>query len=336
LLDSVQDGRALGSMIFARVVYALNWMNLGAIFYLMSPDLGAGVSGLGTLTAAFYLGIGIFQVPGGVLTAKWGPKKVVVLGIFLFSLSALGTSVMSTVAEIAVLRFLVGAGMAFVFAPGIVIVASLLRGGRSGTGVGLFNSAYNLGGLVALFGWVVVATVTGWRLSLAVSGGLGLLTGVLTFLFVPGDEAKAEFAVSLGPLLKVVKNRQLILVGLGTLGFDIGNTIISGFMIYYLVSIHAASETVAGLVASLVTVVPIFTSLWAGRAYDTATRHRMIMLLSVLGSAGALAFGAYPSVFAAIVCAALGGVVAGVGYTFTFAGARDLNTAGREYEGLAI
>ena len=336
MLDSVQDSKALGSMIFARIIYALNWMNVGAIFFLMGPDLHAGVSGLGTLSAAFYLGIGLLQVPGGILVAKWGPKKVSVIGTFLFSLSALGTSVMSTVLEIAILRFLVGCGMAFVFAPGVVIIARLLRGGKSGIGVGLYNSAYDVGGLAALFGWVVVASVTGWRSSLALSGGLGVITGVLTLLLVPKDEANLVSSVGRGPLLTILKDRQLILVGLGMLGFDMSNSIISVFMITYLVNINAASATVAGLIASLVTLVPIFTSLWGGRIYDSMERHRFTMALAALASAAALALGAFPSVYAAVACAVLGGVVAGVGYTFGFAGARDLNRAGKEYEGLAI
>jgi MFS family permease len=336
MLASFGTGRALGSLIFARVIYALNWMNLGAIFFLMSPDLGSGVSGLGTLSATFYLGIGIFQVPAGLLAAKWGLKRVVVVGVFVSSICALGTSAMTTVLQIAVLRFFVGVGMAFVFAPGIVLVAGLLKGGKSGMGVGLFNSAFDLGGLLALFGWVLVATLTGWRLSLAISGGLGVLTGVLTLLFVPGDRPKEKPAMGTVQLLKVMKDKQLVLVGLGTIGFDIGNTIISGFMIFYLVSVHAASQTVAGLVASLVTVVPIFASLWAGRIFDATGRHRLMMSLSVLASAGALAFGAYPTVYAAVACSAIGGVAAGVGYTFTFAGARELNPAGKAYETLSI
>jgi len=323
-------------MVFARVVYALNWLNVGAIFFLMSNDLHAGVSGLGMLTAAFYLGIGLLQVPGGLLAAKWGPKRVVVIGIFAFSISALGTSVVSTMLELAVLRFLVGAGMAFVFAPGIVIIARLLRGGKSGMGVGLFSSAYDLGGLVALFGWVVVATATGWRISLALSGGLGVATGVLTLLFVPRDQTSTDFAVSAGPLLNILKDRRLILIGLGMLGFDIGNTIISGFMNFYLVNRVSVSGTVAGLTTSLVTVVPIFAALWAGRIYDTISRHRMMMVFAMLGSAAALAIGAYPSIYAGVACSALGGVVAGVGYTFSFSGARDFNREGKEYEGLAI
>ena len=74
-----------------------------------------GVSGLGTLTSSFYLGIGLFQVPGGILAAKWGPKRVVTIGILISSLSAIGVSFTSSIPEAAVLRFFVGAGMAFVF-----------------------------------------------------------------------------------------------------------------------------------------------------------------------------------------------------------------------------
>jgi len=336
LLGSVKNANALWSVIFARIIYAVNWMNVGAIFFLMGPDLGASVSGLGTLTASFYLGIGLLQVPGGLLAARWGPKKVSVLGVFLSSFSALGTSVMTTIPEIAILRFLVGAGMAFVFAPGVVIIASLLRGGKSGMGVGLYNSAYNAGGLLALFGWVIVAGVTGWRTSLALSGGLGVLSGVLTLLFVPRDETNLVSSISRGPLLAILKDWQLTKIGLGMLGFDMSNNIVSGFMIYYLVSTKVASATVASLVASMVTVVPIFTSIWGGRIYDRMEKHRLTMVLAVVGSAAALAFGAYPSLYAAVACSVLAGVVAGVGYTFGFAGARDLHRAGKEYEGLAI
>ena len=336
MLDSVQDSRALWSMIFARIIYALNWMNVGAIFFLMRPDLNAGVSGLGTISATFYLGIGIMQVPGGILVAKWGPKKVSVIGVFISSISALVTSVLTTIPEVAILRFLVGAGMAFVFAPGVVIIARLLRGGKSGIGVGLYNSAYEVGGALALFGWVVVAEATGWRLSLAISGGLGVLSGVLTLLLVPRDQANLVSNVSRGPLLTILRDKQLVMVGLGMLGFDMSNSIVSGFMIYYLLSINAATATVAGLVASLVTIMPIFTSLWAGRIYDTMKKHKLTMALGVVGSAVSLVFGAYPSLYAAVACSVLSGTVCGVGYTFGFAGARDLNRAGKEYEGLAI
>jgi MFS family permease len=335
LLDSVHDRRAIGSLIFARIVYAVNWLNFGAIFFLMSSDVGAGVSGLGTVTAAFYLGIGTIQIPGGLLAAKYGPKRIVVAGIFLTSLATVATAVVSTIPELAVLRFLEGAGMAFVFAPGVVLVTRLIRG-KAGMGVGLFNSTYDIGGLIAIFGWVVVATVTGWRASLALSGGLGLLTGVLVLVFIPRDDSADEFKVDRGSLFSLLGDRQLVLLGLGTLGFSIGNTVISSFMVFYLKSELGVAGTLAGLIASLVTVIPIFTALWGGRIYDRAFRHKRILMVALLGSAASLVLGAPASVYAAVGCAALGGIVTGIGFTFAFAGARDLNRVGAQYDSLAI
>ena len=60
------------------------------------------------------------------------------------------------------------------------------------------------------------------------------------------------------------------------------------------------------------------------------------MVITILASALSLALGAYHSILAAVACSALGGVVSGIGYTFAFAGARDFNREGKEYETLAI
>ena len=336
LFKSVEDPRAVATLVAARVVYAINWLNVGAIFVLMSSDLGVSVAGLGTLTAAFYLGVGIMQVPGGVMTAKWGAKKVVVFGIFLSTAAVFATSAGTSILEIAVLRFIVGTGMAFVFAPGVVLVSELFRGGKSGMGVGLFNSAFDIGGVVALFGWVVLAEASGWRPSLLIGGVLSLVTGILVLLFVPSDKGRAAAKASRGVVLRLLAHRQLILLGAATLGFQMCNTILSGFMVEYLVKSLGESPVTAGVVSSLVTFVPIFTAIWGGAIYDRTSRPRLLMVVALLGSSVALSFAAYPSLWTAIAASSLGGVVAGIGYTFAFAAARDVNREGREYDTLAI
>ncbi|MGP8125922.1 MAG: MFS transporter [Nitrososphaerales archaeon] len=336
MFGSKRESNAVVSLVAARIVYAINWLNVGAIFVLMGPDLGAGVGGLGSVTSSFYIGIGLAQIPGGLLAARWGPKKVVVVGIFASSFAVLATSVCSTVPEIAALRFVVGAGMALVFAPGVVMVARLFRGERSGLGVGLFNSAYDAGGLVGLLGWIVIATATGWRPSLALGGGLGILTGVLVLLYVPRDEARADFAVRSDVLANILRDKQLILLGLGTLGLAVGNVVIATFMGYYLVHSYGLSPSTAEAMASTVVALPIFTALIGGRYYDRTTRPKLMIVASLAVSSGALLVGAFPSPIAALACAVAGGVAAGFGYTAAFAGARDLNRAEREYDGLAV
>jgi MFS family permease len=293
------EQRAVIALVAARIVYAVNWLNIGAIFYLMSADLNTGVSGLGTLTSSFYLGVGIMQVPGGVLAAKWGPKRTVSLGILISSLAVLGTSVSSAVFLVVILRFIVGAGMALVFAPSVVLMTRFL-GGKSGTSVGLINSAFDIGGIFGLFGWILLASVTGWRSTLVLSGGLGVLTG------------------------------------LGSLGSNLGSVLISSFMAYYLQASLGETYAIAGIVAAMIVFLPIYTSLWGGRLYDRTRKPRRLLILSGLGMTSALLVAAAPTLSAAAAGAVLGGIAVGPASTINFAAAKDLSRVEKEYEGLTI
>ncbi len=319
-----------------RIIYAINWLNIGAIFYAMEPDLRAGVLGLGTLTSGFYLGLGLMQVPGGILAARWGPKKIVVLGTMISSVSAAATGFAPDLTVATALRFLVGGGMAFVFAPAVVIIARLLREGRSGLGVGLFNSAYNVGGIFALFLWGVIAGLTGWRLSVELSGGLGVVSGLLVMTTVPMDETNLEFRVRGQQLRKVLADSRLIIIGLGMLGVSIGNGLVSSFMEYYLIGVFGLSAAQAGIIASMLVAVPIFSAVYAGHVYDRMKRPRLLMLMSNVLMAGSLALAAFPSVLAALACTLLGGLISGVGLTVGFAAAKDFHGADKEYDGLAV
>ncbi|HME18598.1 MAG TPA: MFS transporter, partial [Nitrososphaerales archaeon] len=327
---------AIVALVAARIIYATNWLNIGAIFRLMEQTLNGGVLGLGVVTSSFYLGLGLAQIPAGVLAAKIGPKRVVVSGIMLFSVATLGIAASSQLAQVAELRFLVGVGMALVFAPAVVLVAKFFGGTRAGVGVGVFNSAYDVGGILGLYAWIVIASEAGWQSSLLLSGGLGAATGLLVLIMVPGDEANLGFRIRTPALLGILKDRQLILLGLGTLGLSIGNILISSFMVYYLNASLGVPLATAGLVTAAIVVVPIATAIWGGSLYDGTRRPRLLMVLSCAGMVVALLLASVPSLALAAVGTALGGVVSGVGFTIAFAWARDLNTAEPQYDGLAI
>jgi MFS family permease len=275
------------------------------------------------------------QVPGGVLGAKWGPKRTVSTGIFVASLAVLGTSVSTAIVEAAVLRFIVGAGMALVFAPSVVLMTRLL-GGKSGTGVGLINSAFDIGGLFGLFGWILLASITGWRSTLVLSGGLGLLTGLLVVALVPKDAENIQFRFSNNKLRRILSDRNLIILGLGSLGSNLGSVLISSFMAYYLQASLGETAAVAGIVAAMIVVLPIYTSIWGGRLYDRTRKPRRLLVLSGLGMTTGLVVATSPTLPAAATGAALGGIAVGPASTINFAAARDLTSVEREYEGLTI
>ena len=59
------------SIVLARILYAVNWFNISSIFYLIMIDFSQDVSMLGLITSAFLIGIGLFQIPAGILASKF-------------------------------------------------------------------------------------------------------------------------------------------------------------------------------------------------------------------------------------------------------------------------
>ena len=61
------DGSAVSSLIIARIVYGINWFNVAAIFPFVALEFNKDVSLLGSVSTAFFIGIGLFQIPAGIL-----------------------------------------------------------------------------------------------------------------------------------------------------------------------------------------------------------------------------------------------------------------------------
>ena len=58
------------SLIFARIMYAINWFNISSITYLILIDFREDISMLGLITVSFLIGIGIFQIPSWNISSK--------------------------------------------------------------------------------------------------------------------------------------------------------------------------------------------------------------------------------------------------------------------------
>src|SRR5260370_23091661 len=96
------------------------------------------------------------------------------------------------------------------------------------------------------------------------------------------------------------------------------------------------TAAIAGIVAAMIVVLPIYTSLWGGRIYDRSKEPRRFLILSGLGMTAATLVTAAPILPAAAAGAVLGGIAVGPASTINFAAAKDLSRVEREYEGLTI
>ncbi|MDG6939857.1 MAG: MFS transporter [Nitrososphaerota archaeon] len=331
---NTNDWPAITSLLTGRIIYAINWVNISSIFSFIAQDLGGNVADLGLLTSAFFLGITIFQIPSGLMAAKIGPRKTVVAGTALASLASLLTGLSGNFLQMILLRFIVGVGMAMVYAPAVTLVAKYSKTGSEGMGIGLYNAAYSAGGVVAGFGWITIADALGWRGSLFLSGTAGLLTAALVIVFTPADEAKEGFRVRREDLLQALLNRTLLLYILGTGVVYVGLNLVSAFMIFYLEKALRIAPALAGLIGTMYLAVSVLSSPLAGRIYDRVRNPALLLFVGgTLMSSGILLV-AVNNTYSAIAGLFMVGLATGVGTTVGYAAARETNTAG--YETLAV
>ncbi len=327
---------AVASLIISRTIYAVNWFNMASIFVLVAPDFNQNISGLGLVTGSFYMGLGIFQIPGGVLAAKIGPKKTAVYGTVIASLASLLCAFSTEFSQIILLRFLVGLGMALFFPPGVTLIAKYFRKESEGLSVGWFNAVFYVGGAIGLFVWSVLAEVVGWRLSVVISGGLGLLTALSLIIFVPKDSVSEHFTIRIADLRRILSDRWLLLLNLELFGVVSGSSLVTTFMVYYLVNALRVRTALAGLIGSLAPLSAILASPIFGLLHDKTRNARKLLFISGATLALGLSIASLGTIYSAAISSMMVGFCLAAALTIGFAAARKVRPAGPEYETLAV
>ena len=327
---------AVASLIISRTIYAVNWFNMASIFVLVAPDFNQNISGLGLVTGSFYMGLGIFQIPGGVLAAKIGPKKTAVYGTVIASLASLLCAFSAEFSQIILLRFLVGLGMALFFPPGVTLIAKYFRRESEGLSVGWFNAVFYVGGAIGLFVWSVLAEVVGWRLSVVISGGLGLLTALSLIIFVPKDGVSEHFTIRIADLRRILSDRWLLLLNLELFGVVSGSSLVTTFMVYYLVNALRVRTALAGLIGSLAPLSAILASPIFGLLHDKTRNARKLLFISGATLALGLLIASLGTIYSAAISSMMVGFCLAAALTIGFAAARKVRPAGPEYETLAV
>ena len=303
--------------MLARIFYTVNWFNIPSIFFFIAVDFDKDISVLGLITASFFIGVGLFQVLAGILASKYSPRKIAILGIAIASTAVFFSAFSIDLFSIAVLRFIVGVGMAFFFGPSVILISEYVGRQSEGLGMGLLNSAHAIGGIIGLFIWVLVAEIFGWRTSIVLSAIAGLITAIILQMWLPkgpklrqkqqmettfdmDDEQMKEtqnngsdidvgervnFKIKFDQVQNVLFNKSLIKLGLVLLGFQVGSGLIWSFIVFYLADHIKIDPALAGLIGSLNLVVALISSPLVGKAYDKLGNARKLLAISGIISA---------------------------------------------------
>jgi MFS family permease len=324
------------SLIFARILYSINWFNIASIFYFIALDFKQDISMLGLITSSFLIGIGIFQIPAGILAAKYGPRKIAIYGILITSSAVFLSGLSTDLFHMIVLRFIVGLGMACFFGPSVILISKYLGKGSEGLGVGLLNSAHALGGIIGIFGWIILAEVTGWRISLMLSGLLGIVTGLLLIIALIREKIQIDFGIKISELRQILFNKSLIVLGLALLGFQIGSNLTLTFIVFYLADHLNIDPTIAGFVGSFNLIIALVSSPLFGKIYDRIKDAKKLLIISGIVMSSSMAMIAANTLYVIIPSIIIAGFFLAGGFVIVYTKAKQVKGLHAEYETLAV
>ncbi|MGC2430163.1 MAG: MFS transporter [Nitrososphaeraceae archaeon] len=327
------------SLLIARIIYAINWFNIGSLFPFISKEFNQDVSYLGQLSGFFLLGIGLFQIPGGLFATKFGSRRSAILGILLSSIAVIISSLTTQIAVFVILRFIVGLGMAFFFSAGVTLITTYLGKRSEGTGIGLLNSFQAIGGIIGIFGWILVAEVLGWRLSLIMSGILGVAIG-LTMIFLLPVETQIRTTISISLLRKLLFSRYLISLGVILTATQLAWGLTVSFFVFYLIDRMKIAPEFAGIISSIPLIVYVFTSPITGKIYDKSNNSKWLLLIFNIMLGISIMMNSLDNLTAVILSAIFVGFFATGGFTIIYAITRKIEsttlTQGQEYATLNV
>jgi len=265
----------LASVLASRAIYTVNWFNIAPALSFIARDFSVDLPSLGVLTSSFLLGAGIFQIPAGVLSARWGPRNTSQLGMLVLSLSGIGEGISPNFTVLLFARFLLGVGAALFFAPAIGVLTPLFKQEEEGFVLGLYNAMFNVGGALGLFAWALVIASSNWRVGLVLGGALGLVLVVIGQLVLPSDKVTYR---SPGSMRLAFRNRNIWLIALGVIGVWGGIFTTSQLLPTFLDEVHRIPVEQAGLIAALIMIAAIFGGPIGGRISDRFRRRKIFII----------------------------------------------------------
>lgn len=166
----------------------LDRTNISIAGLQISREYGLGNQRLGWIFSAFLIGYAGFQLPAGVLAARFGPRRVLTLGVLWWGIAtaftaALPFSVPHAVVLLVGVRFMLGAGEAVIYPAANQFVAHWVPQRERGFVNGLIFAGVGAGsGLTPpLLTWLIV--VHGWRSAFWFSAIVGFFAGAVWWMF---------------------------------------------------------------------------------------------------------------------------------------------------------
>ena len=304
-------------------------------------EFAVGGAALGSLSAFYFYAYASIQLPVGMLTDHYGPRKLMSIAAGLCAIASLGFALSDSVLTASIGRALVGGTVAFAFVGTLAITGYWFKPAQYAMLAGLLQTVGMSG---AIFGQAPLRQVVdsiGWRGTMGALSTIAIFLSILLFLLVSHrtrEQRKAEWSVGIIVGLKsVASNSQTwlcALIGFGMAAIMLGFGGLWG--VPWLSNVYGYSTVeAAGIISMLFAGWAIFSPL-AGWASDRmGCRNPILTLGSIVAlSAFSIVIFYTPENTQLLMAMIFITGVGGCAMTASFSSVKELNSL--EYSSTAL
>jgi sugar phosphate permease len=167
--------------------YLVAWLDRMAINMavpFMAKDLSVGADKIGWILSAFFAGYALFQIPGGLLADRIGPRKVILIALAWWTVFTCLTGLVSGLAVLLVTRFLFGVGEGLFPASVWKVIGQWFTKKNRATANALVLSSIAIGPALTPILLAPVLKTYGWRSAFYLLGAIGLVALLLAYRFI--------------------------------------------------------------------------------------------------------------------------------------------------------
>lgn len=271
--------RVLAALALTTIVSQFFRASTAAIAPDLIADLHLSSQQFGGANGAFFLAIGLMQIPIGILFDRYGPRRVTAALTGVAVIGAVWQGLCTSATEFLAARVVLGVGCAGSFMSAVLLSSRWFGGDRLATVLSWVFALSQIGLMMAATPLAAASAAWGWRTAYLAAAAATLVIGAGFFLLVrdapPGDPAPTARGETIGDALRGVaqvwRTRGLMRV----------------------LAIHTVAY------ASMATVL----SVWAGKyladvhGLDAVARGNVLLAMTVFQVAGTLAYGPLDRIF---------------------------------------
>jgi sugar phosphate permease len=173
----------LGLTVAAYLITYMDRVNIASAVPVIQKELGFSMVTVGWILSSFRWGYALFQIPGGWLGDRIGPRRALALIVTWWSIFTSATALAWSATSMAAFRFLFGIGEAGAFPIATRSLSRWILPGERGFAQGLTHAGSRLGAALTPTLVVLLMAAYGWRAAFFVFGLMGLFWAAIWYWY---------------------------------------------------------------------------------------------------------------------------------------------------------